>query len=224
MKPADDDRREGAFRYGAVLVLTLAIVVVVIAAPAGDWSRAIALTLEFAALIVAILTSRTRARARRHRAIAVGVATAVMVVIVGTGAVHKSVTFAIAAVLAFLIPASLAGGLFRLIRSRGVNLQVVAGALAIYLLIGLLFAFAVSLIAVIGGTDYFAQGGDGTLSERAYYSFTILTTTGLGDFTAAHPGGRAVAVVEMLTGQLYLVTVIGVLVGDMASRRHGIGS
>jgi hypothetical protein len=35
----------------------------------------------------------------------------------------------------------------------------------------------------------------------------------------SRPLGRALAVVEMLVGQLYLVTVIGVLVGSLAQRR-----
>ena len=47
--------------------------------------------------------------------------------------------------------------------------------------------------------------------DRVYYSFTVLTTTGFGDYTAAKPVGHALAALEMLTGQLYLVTVIGVL-------------
>jgi len=198
--------------------------VLVIAAPAGGWSRAIVLTLELAALLVVVLTSRSRERVRRHRSIALGAAAVALAVVVGTDALPVGVTFAIAAILALLIPTSLAGGLIRLIRTRGVNPQVVAGALTIYLLVGLLFAFAVSVIAAIGHADYFAQGTDGSLSDRAYYSFTVLTTTGFGDLSAAHQSGRAVAVVEMLTGQLYLVTVIGVLVGDMASRRRGSDS
>jgi hypothetical protein len=53
-----------------------------------------------------------------------------------------------------------------------------------------------------------------------YYSFAVLTTTGFGDFTAAEPVGRGIAVVEMLAGQLYLVTVIGVLVGGLVGRRR----
>jgi Ion channel len=48
-----------------------------------------------------------------------------------------------------------------------------------------------------------------------YFSFTVLTTTGFGDFTAATHLGRALAVIEMLVGQIYLVTVIGVLVGNL---------
>ncbi len=52
-----------------------------------------------------------------------------------------------------------------------------------------------------------------------YFSFAVLTTTGFGDLTAATHVGRSLAVVEMLLGQLYLVTVIGVLVGNFAGRR-----
>ena len=103
-------------------------------------------------------------------------------------------------------------------RLRGVTLQVVMGALTIYVMTGLIFAWVVSLVAEIGDAAYFAQGGDATQGDRVYYSFTVLTTTGFGDYTAATPVGHALAVVEMLVGQLYLVTVIGVIVGDLASR------
>jgi hypothetical protein len=216
--------REAGFRYGAVFLLTLAIVVVAISAPAKDWSKALALALEFAALMVVVATSREREGVRRRRTLAIGAVTAAVVLAIGVGALPKTLTFAIALALALLIPASLAGGLVRLVRQRGVTLQVVSGALAIYLLTGLLFAFAISLVATLTHQGYFVQGGDGSLSDRVYYSFTVLTTTGFGDYTAAHPSGRAVAVVEMLTGQLYLVTVIGVLVGDMVSRRRDAAS
>ena len=53
-----------------------------------------------------------------------------------------------------------------------------------------------------------------------YFSFTVLTTTGFGDLTPATSVGRALAVLEMLGGQLYLVTVIGVLVGGLVGRRR----
>ena len=42
------------------------------------------------------------------------------------------------------IPVALGGGVLRLIREKGVTVQAVAGALAIYLLVGLLFASAIS--------------------------------------------------------------------------------
>ena len=55
-------------------------------------------------------------------------------------------------------------------------------------------------------------------SRRTYFSFTVLTTTGFGDLTPAAGIGRLLAVLEMLLGQLYLVTVISLLVGEPGPR------
>ena len=117
------------------------------------------------------------------------------------------------------IPVTLGGGLLRLVRAQGVHIQAVAGALAIYLLGGLLFATVIAFVAHVQNGAYFIQGSHVSNGDRVYYSFTVLTTTGFGDYTAAHPVGRALAVLEMLTGQLYLVTVIGVMIGHLVSRR-----
>jgi hypothetical protein len=104
-----------------------------------------------------------------------------------------------------------------------VTLRAVAGALTIYLLIGLGFGFLVGLVAELGSGPYFAQGTNGNEAVWAYFSFTVLTTTGFGDYTPATHVGHAVAVIEMLAGQLYLVTVIGVLVGNFVRRRPAVG-
>lgn len=213
-----DAESEARFRFGAVFLLSFAVVVFLIAVPSGDWSRAFGLALEFAALIVVIVTSRERRSVRRARSLLVGGVAAAVVLAVGLGAMPAVVTFSIAAILSVLIPVSLAGGLIRLLRTRGVTVQVVAGALAVYLLAGLLFTSLIGIGAHASDKPYFTQGTDGSQSDRVYFSFTVLTTTGFGDFTAAMSYGRALAVVEMLSGQLYLVTVIGVLVGDIAGR------
>jgi hypothetical protein len=94
----------------------------------------------------------------------------------------------------------------------------VLGAVTIYMLVGLTFGFTVGAIASGVSTPYFAQGTDANQPARLYYSFTVLTTTGFGDYTAGHRGGRALAVLEMLIGQLYLVTVIALLVGNLRRR------
>ncbi len=59
------------------------------------------------------------------------------------------------------------------------------------------------------------QGPHEALSEQVYFSFTTMTTTGYGDLTPATNVGHALAVLEMLLGQIYLVTVIGLLVGNL---------
>ena len=89
---------------------------------------------------------------------------------------------------------ALVGGLLRLLRERGVTLQAVAGALAIYLSVGLVFAWIIGFIAQVDSTPYFAQHTSGTEGDRGCFRFTTLTTTGFGDFSAATPVGHALAV------------------------------
>jgi hypothetical protein len=218
-----DIRASASYRYGAVFLLTAVLLVFVIIAPNAAWSRAVAVTIESAALIVAIATSRAREDIRRATAIAVAVAAALVIIGVATGVLTKGATFAIGGVLAVVIPISLVRGLVRLVTEQGVTIRAVAGALAIYLLIGLGFAWLVGFIAEVGTSPYFAQGTSGNEAVWAYYSFTVLTTTGFGDYTPARSVGHAVAVIEMLAGQLYLVTVIGVLVGNFVRRRPAVG-
>jgi hypothetical protein len=207
------------YRYGAVFLLTLALLAFVILAPGADWSRAVALLLESAALVVAVATSRARSAVRRTRALAAGIVGALAVIGVGAGLLGPAPALALSGALAVAIPLSIVRGLLRLVAGEGVTLQAVAGALAIYLLIGLVFAWVIGVAIHLDGAAYFTGGIDGTEGERAYYSLSVLTTTGFGDFTAAQPFGRALAVLEMLVGQLYLVTVIGLLVGNFAARR-----
>jgi hypothetical protein len=209
------------FRYGAVLALELALLVFIIVAPVANWSRAVAVALSAGALMVAFGTSRTHRHRRRARVLAVAGTALVLMVGLVAGAVPAAVAEAFNGALALAVPLALIGGLLRLVGERGVTLQAVAGALAIYLQVGLLFAWVIALATRLTDKPYFQQGTDGTQSDHVYFSFTTLTTTGYGDLTAGYPFGRALAVVEMLTGQLYLVTVIGVLVGGLARRRSG---
>jgi hypothetical protein len=216
--------RPPGFRYGAVFLLTLAVLVFVIVAPATDWSRAVTVALQAAALLVVVATSRVRPETRRVTEIALGTSALAAIVLIGTGVLPVSVAQLISVALTAAIPAALVTGVVRLVREHGVTLRAVAGSLTIYLLLGLLFSAAIGFVAEVDARPYFVQGGDGTPGDRTYFSFTVLTTTGFGDFTAATPVGRAIAVLEMLVGQLYLVTVIGVMIGNLARRQGPLGS
>jgi Ion channel len=207
------------FRYGGVLAATFVLLVWVVVAPQSDWARAVSVALQGAALIIVVATSRERAAVRRSRAIAVAGTIVGVCAAIAAGLIPDAAAALISGVLTALVPVALVHGLFRLIRERGVTLQAVAAGLAIYLSFGLLFAAVIGFVAAVDSGPYFARGGDGTLGERTYYSFTVLSTTGFGDLTPAIPVGQALAVVEMLVGQIYLVTVIGLLVGRVVGER-----
>jgi Ion channel len=210
-----EGRGHGRHRYGAVLLITLALAVYVLSAPETRLARLLQLLAAGAVLVVAVVTSRAPAVTRWVAG--TGLTIAIVGASVATTVGHPRATpaFAVTAILLATSAAVILAGLARLVGERGVVLQVVLGALAVYVLVGLVFAFAIGAAAVGTHGSFFASGTDATQSARAYYSFTVLTTTGFGDLSAATRGGRALAVLEMLLGQLYLVTVIATLVGNL---------
>jgi hypothetical protein len=213
-------RRGRGHRYGAVLLVTLGAVTFALAAPDGRAAHATELVASGVALLVAMLTSGARPIVSRREALAATIALGAAAAAVATGAPPAVLTFSATAAASVATIVVIVRGLVQMIVEDGVGVQAVFGALAVYLLLGLTFAFVIGAVAVGFNGDYFAQGTDGTQAQRVYYSYTVLTTTGFGDLTARTPPGRAVAVLEMLIGQLYLVTVIATLVGNLRGRRR----
>lgn len=203
-------------RYGLVLLLTIISVVDVILAPDTPVSRGIGVLLQGTMLLVVIATSRERESVRRARAIAAGGVLLALALGVAFSVISPKVGSSIAGLAIVTVLVVLVRGVVRLVRDQGVTVQAVAGALAIYMLVGLTFALAIGFIAYLE-PPYFVQG-DQPLSQQVYFSFTTMTTTGYGDLTPATRVGRALSVLEMLIGQIYLVTVIGLLVGNLNRR------
>ena len=107
----------------------------------------------------------------------------------------------------------------RVVRMDEVTIQSIYGALSAYLLIGLMFAAWFGAIGFLAPEPFFAKSQPVNTETLQYFSFTTLTTLGYGDFTAAGSVGRAVAVIEALTGQIFLATLVARLVS--ATRPRG---
>ncbi|HEY1596119.1 MAG TPA: potassium channel family protein [Thermoleophilaceae bacterium] len=209
---------EAGFRYAAVLVLTATVLLFTIAAPEGRLTNMIVVLLMGCMLLAVAITSGAPKRTRNFSVALTIFALGIASGLVGSGEVSKGATFVISGVMAMIALPALARGLVRLLRAKGVTVQAVMGALAIYLLIAVVFAYVVGAVAELTNGPYFAQAGKGTQSQRAYFSVTILTTTGLGDLTPVTALGRALTVVEELFGQLYLVTIVSLLVANVGRR------
>ena len=100
----------------------------------------------------------------------------------------------------------------RVLGQPTVTLQSIYGALSAYMIIGLMFAAFYAATGRLGGGPFFAHGQPASVETYQYFSFTTLTTLGYGDFTAGGSDGRAVAVIEALTGQVFLATLVARLV------------
>ena len=103
------------------------------------------------------------------------------------------------------------------------TLHRVLGAVSVYMLLGLVWAFAYRVVArhFPGAIHFEFQPTDQTLMSRfVYFSFSTLTTVGYGDITAVHPIARALVVSEALVGQLFPVLLIGGLLSMALQSRQ----
>jgi Ion channel len=101
-----------------------------------------------------------------------------------------------------------------------VTASSILAAICIYLFVGLAFATVYGFIAAVDSGPLFASGTDGNGAIRIYYSFVTLTTLGYGDFVPAADATRMIAVTEALLGQVYLVTVVALLVANVGANRR----
>ena len=95
-----------------------------------------------------------------------------------------------------------------LVLRRQIDRETILGAIAAYLMIGMFFAFAYRALGDIQAGPLFGPSGDGTFPQDLFFSFTTLTTTGYGNLIPAGNPGQSFAVLEMLVGQLFLVTAV----------------
>ena len=90
------------------------------------------------------------------------------------------------------------------------------GAAATFLMIGIIWAYFYGILLVfypgalaVGGAPLTTF----TIGDVTYFSFTVLTSTGFGDFTPVHPVARMLCVLEQVAGVLYLAILIARLAG-----------
>lgn len=99
------------------------------------------------------------------------------------------------------------------LRAGPVTFHRIQGAIAAYLLLGVLWAHAFALVAHLRPGAF---SGSVNLADGAraffYFSFVTLTTVGYGDVLPVHPAARSLAMAEAVTGPLYLAILVARLV------------
>jgi Ion channel len=109
----------------------------------------------------------------------------------------------------------------QVLRMNAVTIQSIYAALSAYMIIGLMFASVYAAIDSLTTADFFVNGQPADIRTFQYFSFTTLTTLGYGDFTAAGNFGRALAVLEAMTGQIFLATLVARLVAAFRAPPRG---
>ena len=77
-----------------------------------------------------------------------------------------------------------------------------------------MFAAFFAAISYFSAGDFFVDNQPMDPQTFQYFSFTTLTTLGYGDFTAQQNPGQAVAMIEAMSGQIFLATLVAKLVSS----------
>jgi len=212
-----DRHLRGTHSYGYVLGAAVGTFVLLSAGGDSLTVRVLAAILAAVTIVLAYYTSGVGIRSRRMALVVAALAIAASVLsLFGDDATARGITAVVSALA--LLAAS-----FAIIRGLGTKLAIdsrtVLGALTIYLFVGLIFTYVFAAFDAFGSGPFFAGGKTATIAHLVYFSFITQTTVGYGDFTAGTDVGRTIAVVEALIGQLYLVTIVGLVVGNIGRAR-----
>ncbi|MCE9614014.1 MAG: potassium channel family protein [Lentisphaerae bacterium] len=201
-------------RYQALLVALFLLMAVT------PWLAAPALqAYVFEVALAGILLGALNTRARLHR----GLVLLVMLAVLATGAriLHRATENTAAALVGYgahlVFFSTVIYGILRDVLKGGpVTADRIYGAVAAYVLLGLLWAFVYALIESVHPGSFLSMGvpiaGHQVLPTMIYFSLTTLTTVGYGDLVPAVGVARSYAMLEAVMGQLYLAVLISRLI------------
>jgi hypothetical protein len=200
----------GADSYGLLFLFLIGDYVLLSAGWSGSLALVITATWLSLTVLLAFRTSRVPRRVMDVVRVAaiVNVLTALSIAI-GAGERAAGAALLLSTLLLVASPIAIA---WRLVHHQKVTGQTILGALCVYILIGLIFANADYGIQLASGTSFFAQSGHHGPSDFAYFSFITMTTVGYGDLTPSTGLPRTSAVLDALTGQIFLVVLVARLV------------
>jgi Ion channel len=181
----------------------------------GPWEQVFVSILLAITLLLALWAAQSKPRVMRPAFAIAALVVIASIAQAAAGDVEGTAVRLANLLLVVLAPPAIVVGVVRSLRTRGgVTVEAVFGVLCLYVLVGMGFALVYGAIADISG-HFFANGEAATGARCLYFSFTTLTTVGYGDFTAATNLGHTLSVTEALVGQIYLVTIVSVIVSNL---------
>jgi voltage-gated potassium channel Kch len=198
--------------YGLVLLLiTITFIVMMTLPPEGWGGRAAAVAIAGLTAIVAFTSSDVRPARVRLAVVIAGIAVAAAAVAAGISS-DRLLGLAFGAVAIMLGVAGVTILRRVILGASEVDFRTILGAISVFTLLGLLFAFLYIAFSRWTHDAFFAGHVAARSSDYLFFSYTTLTTTGYGNLVPAGTVGQSFAVLEMLLGQIFLVTLVAGLV------------
>ena len=186
------------------------------------WSGGGALVVRSFLFALTVILAFHTSRVGRRIQIAARVLVAVtLLTAIGVAFTNVDEAFGVVTLLVSLLLLSCAIAIgWRILHHEHVTGETIAGAICIYVMIGMIFANFDYGIQLASGSDFFAQSGHHGLPDFAYFSYITMATVGYGDLTPATGLPRTMAVMDALVGQVFLVVLLARLVSLYGGPRH----
>jgi len=194
--------------FGLVLLLLLATYVLASLVLYHGWGAVFITALGTLAATVALATARAHPSLVRW-----GARASVIAVLLALGAALEGGRIFLAtaaAVQAVLLGVAGLAVLRAVLTAEKVGFRAILGAVSVYIILGLLFTFLYVAVDRFQNGPFFGHAID--TGDFLFFSMTTLTTTGYGNLVPAGQPGKMFASLEMLIGQIFLVTLIARLV------------
>jgi hypothetical protein len=194
--------------FGLVLVLVVGIYVLASLTSYNRWGAVALAAVTAACAIVGLVSSKAGPRLVQG-SIVLGAGTVVLAFssVLGAG----SWVLATSALVGALLLAVSAGKILgAVLAEHEVNFRTILGAISVYVLLGILFTYIYLAVDKLQAGQFFGQPIE--TGDFIFFSITTLSTTGYGNLVPGGQPGRMLAGLEMLVGQIFLVTLIAGLV------------
>jgi hypothetical protein len=217
-------RAEGARdAFGLVLVLALVTYVLAALLENGGWPAVILVVATSATSVVALTSSHVKARFVRL-AIWISALTIGLAAVAAISGAHVWLNLA-SAIQISMLTVAMGTVLRRVVSTADVGSRTILGAISVYIVLGILFTFLYGMVARMQSGSFFQGVPQSAGSDFLFFSYTTLTTTGYGNLVPGGQPGRMIAGLEMMLGQIFLVTLVAGLVslwrpGEALRRRR----
>jgi hypothetical protein len=209
--------------FGLVLVLVLITYVLTSLLENRGWDAVILIVATSMTTVVALISSHARSRLIRI-AVILSALTVTLAAIGAASGGHTWLNFA-SLVQVLLLTVAMGAVLRRVVSTPEVGSRTILGALSVYTVLGILFTFVYGAIDRIQSGPFFEGTPHPIGSDFIFFSYTTLTTTGYGNLVPGGQPGRMISGLEMMIGQIFLVTLVAGLVslwrpGEALRRRR----
>lgn len=209
--------------FGIVLVLVLATYVLMSLLGDRGWASVAICSVASATSVVALTSSHVR-----HQFVRLAVTLAALsIAMTVIGAISGALIWLniSSAIQVCLLAASTLAVLLRVVTTAAVSSRTILGAISVYTVLGILFTFVYATVDRIQSAPFFEGIPKPHAGDFLFFSYTTLTTTGYGDLVPGGQPGRMIAGLEMMIGEIFLVTLVAGLValwkpGESLRRRR----